>query len=114
MAAKLTLDDLKKAIKADINLQYLQDHFHISQRPVESITDKQVMNTGPLSTDLARTLNRPKQSVYAALNREYQKGNLMKDARPGTICRWWYEGLLEEIRPLIMDVERAGEGRSHE
>lgn len=99
---KITLAQIKTALKDQADRQYLADHFNISNRPTADITDKHVMRYGPLSTQLATSLGVTKQQAYTALNREFKRGNLMKDASPGTICRWWYEGLLDELRPEVM------------
>lgn len=105
MAAKITLDTLKNAIKAEVNLDALSFHIEYGDKTPEQITDRIALRDAPLTTHIARRLELPKQTVYAALNRQLGKGNLMKESGPGRICGWWYEGLMDEIRPLLADVK---------
>lgn len=63
-----------------------------------SKTDISASQYGPLTHNIARPLGLPLPKARYHLDKHARAGHLIKSATPGGISRWWYPGLLEELK----------------
>lgn len=99
----ITLELLKKTIKSQLDVDNLKSYFDIPSDSQKEMTDEKAKRYGSLTTHIAQCMELPNKTVYAALDREFKKENLLKSVTAGGICRWWYKGLLKEIQPSITE-----------
>ncbi len=90
---------IKEAIKHQYN-RYLYKSLD-EYLKTDCKTDDHAVTYGPLTTELASRMGVTLSKARYHLNKYHKKGLLAKQDASGGCCRWWYYGLLDEIKQSV-------------
>jgi len=101
---EITLKQIKEAIKAKYkssSYKALDDHVRKNCK-----SDELLAKFGPLTAEIACHLGKDQAKTRYWLNKFCKYGHVYKSSTKGGSCRWWYEGLLSELKSEIESDQR--------
>lgn len=90
------LVEIKLAIKRvfeENNYSFLDEYLKN-----ECKSDKHALKYGAITGEISSKLNMSPTRTRYLLNKYHKEGILLKQFTAGGCCRWWYYGLVDEIK----------------
>lgn len=86
-------------LKGVIKNRYVGNAYSsLDERIKSELTDRQAAEHGPVTTEISKFISgRSNAQVKHFLDKYHKKGMLIK-YKKGMVCRWWYDGLIDELK----------------